>query len=167
MARLLVLWLLNERAMHGYQIKKALTDDGMAFWFRLEDASIYSVLRTLTKNGYAESDGGDSGGGRRQRTTYRITSSGRQYYRSLLAEALATPVRPASPIDVALSARGDLEPTEVSSALADRSKRLHELVAEMQRGKRAAPSAAMVERNLAVVQAELDWLDRLDHSSVS
>ena len=47
MARLLVLWILSERASYGYEIKKALTDQGMAFWFGLEDASVYQVLRTL------------------------------------------------------------------------------------------------------------------------
>ena len=51
MARLLVLWLLSERSSYGYEIKKALGGQGTALWFRLDDASIYSALRTLTKHG--------------------------------------------------------------------------------------------------------------------
>lgn len=164
MARLLVLWLLNERALHGYQIKKALTDEGMAFWFRLEDASIYSVLRTLARKGYATEERDESSA--RHRTVYRITPAGREYYRSLLADALALPASTVGPIDVALSARGDLDPTQVTEALGRRTKRLHELEAHMEESRRAAPSAAMVERNLALIRAERAWLDDLDHSTV-
>jgi len=164
-ARLLVLWLLNERPMHGYQIKKALADDGMAFWFALEDASIYSVLRTLAKKGYVVERA--ETGSVRPRTVYRITPEGRTYYQTLLANALAVPSSTVGPIDVALSARGDLDPTTISSSLAARGKHLHEQMAEMERGRRAAPSNAMVDRNLALVRAEVEWLEHLDHSSIS
>ena len=47
--RLLVLWLLSEQPLHGYRIKRALDDEGLAFWFPVEFASIYSLLRTLVK----------------------------------------------------------------------------------------------------------------------
>lgn len=167
MARLLVLWLLNERAMHGYQIKKALTDEGMALWFRLEDASIYSVLRTLAKNGFATEEADETSKTARPRTVYRITPDGRRLYQSLLVEALATPASSVGPIDVALSARGDLAPTAVSGALADRGKRLQERAAAMDDARRAAPSTAMVDRNIALVRAEIGWLGQLDHSSIS
>lgn len=167
MARLLVLWLLNERPMHGYQIKKALTDDGMAFWFQLEDASIYSVLRTLAKKGFATEQSDQTIETGRPRTVYRITPEGRAYYRSLLSDALAAPPSTVGPVDVALSAQGDLDPTTISESLAARGKRLREKIDQMERNRRAAPSSAMVDRNLAVTRAEAEWLDQLDHSSVT
>ncbi len=167
MARLLVLWLLSEHPMHGYQIKKALSDDGIAFWFGLEDASIYSVLRTLTKNGYAQELPAEQSGNRPQRTKYRITASGRRHYRHLLAEALAHPTPPVAAVDVALAARGDLDPTAISEALATRTKSLHGLEAEIEAARAAAPAAAIVDRNLALVQAELSWLNELDHSTIT
>lgn len=167
MARLLVLWLLSEHAMHGYQIKKALSDNGIAFWFALEDASIYSVLRTLTKNGYAEELPREQSGRRPPRTKYRITRSGRRYYRGLLTEALARPTMPVAPIDVALAARGDLDPNVVSQSLAARTKSLQVLKAQMESARKAAPAAALVDRNLALVRAELTWLGQLDQSTIT
>ena len=89
MARLLVLWLLNERPMHGYEIKKSLSDAGMRFWFGLEDASIYSVLRTLAKHGYAVASAPEQQGNRPARTRYEITTEGRRHYRQLLEQAYA------------------------------------------------------------------------------
>ena len=47
MARLLVLWLLAEGPLHGYRIQKILGDPGLAFWFRVEDASIFTRLRSM------------------------------------------------------------------------------------------------------------------------
>lgn len=167
MARLLVLWLLNERSMHGYEIKKSLSDDGVRFWFGLEDASIYSVLRTLSKNGFAEAAEPERRGNRPARTRYAITAAGRQHYRWLLAKALSTPTLPLGPIDVALAARGDLDPSVVGENLAARAKALHELLEQIDRARPAAPNPAIVDRNRSIVEAEQAWLERLDHASIS
>jgi len=167
MARLLILWLLAERRLTGYEIKKALTDDGMTFWFALEDGSIYSVLRTLVKHGDAEVVGTEQEGNRPKRTRYRITAQGRRHYKELLVEALRTPLLPVAPIDVALAARGDLDSTIVSEALAGRTKSLHELTVEIEQQRTAAPSDALVDRNSIIVQAELDWLGQLDQRTAT
>ena len=167
MARLLTLWLLAERPLTGYEIKKALTDDGMRFWFGLEDGSIYSVLRTLTKHGHAEIVATEQHGNRPTRTRYRITAAGRRHYRELLVEALATPALPVAAIDVALAAGGDLDPTVVGEALATRTKALHELLADAEAHRNASPASIIVDRNVALLSAELDWLARTDDRSAT
>lgn len=166
MARLLVLWLLSERPSYGYEIKKALSDEAMAFWFGLDDASIYSVLRTLTKHDHVREVGIEQDGKRPKRTRYAITSQGREYYRRLLAEALATPSLPIAPVDVALAARGDLDAAAVSEALAMREKSLHELEAQITAATSGAPSPAIPSRNMAIVRAEREWLATIDQSSI-
>jgi DNA-binding PadR family transcriptional regulator len=167
MARLLVLWLLAERQLTGYEIKKALSDEGMKFWFGLEDASIYSTLRTLTKHGHAQIVGTEQQGNRPARTRYRITNEGRRYYRGLLTHVLAVPSLPIAPIDVVLAASGDLEPTTVSEALARRSKALHELAAQIAELAAAAPSPTIADRNLCMVAAEIAWLNSLDQRRIT
>jgi DNA-binding PadR family transcriptional regulator len=167
MGRLLVLWLLSEQPMYGYEIKKALTNGGMAFWFGLEDASIYSVLRTLTKNGFAKELDAEQSGNRPVRTRYSITSSGQQYYRTLLREAMTTVALPISPFDVALAARGDLGPAVVAQALDTRLASLRELEDAIDATRSAAPNTAIVERNLALVVAERTWLETLDHRTIT
>ncbi|MEL6891801.1 MAG: PadR family transcriptional regulator [Actinomycetota bacterium] len=167
MTRLLILWLLAERPLTGYEIKKALTDQGMRFWFELEDGSIYSALRTLTKHGHTRIVGTEQEGNRPQRTRYRITAAGKRHYRQLLIDALRTPALPVAPIDVALAAQGDLDPTAVTEALAARTKRLRELGDHIDVHRTAAPSGALVDRNQALVHAELEWLARLDHRTTT
>lgn len=167
MTRLLVLWLLAERPLTGYEIKKALTDDGMRFWFALEDGSIYSALRTLTKHGDTEIVGTERDGNRPTRTRYRITEAGTRRYRQLLIEALATPALPVAPIDVALAARGDVDATATSEALASRTKSLHALLADIDAHRSASPSSAVADRNRALVMAELDWLEQLDQRTAT
>lgn len=167
MARLLVLWILSERASYGYQIKKALTDGGMAFWFGLDDTSIYSALRTLVKLGYATEAGTEQDGARPPRTRYRITPEGRAHYRELLAEALAAPRLQVAPIDVALAAAGDLDTATVSEALGRRAAELGDLLAGIERAAAAAPSRSIVERNRVLIEAELAWLRTVDPSTIS
>lgn len=167
MTRLLVLWLLNERPSYGYEIKKAVSDQTMAFWFALDDASIYSALRTLTKHGHIRQTGTEREGQRPKRTRYAITPQGKQYYRQLLTEALATPSLPIAPVDVALAARGDLDATAVSEALARRAKSLDELEALIEAATPGSPSAAIATRNMAIINAEQRWLAELDQSSIT
>jgi DNA-binding PadR family transcriptional regulator len=158
MTRLLVLWLLAERPRYGYEITKSLSDSGMRFWFAVEEASIYSVLRTLTRNGYAVEQAVERADTRRPRVRYALTPAGRAYYADLLRSALAQPAGVASVVDVALAAGGDLDEAEVSELLDRRAGALTELRDELDRQARSAPDAGIVDRRRALVDAELTWL---------
>lgn len=167
MARLLVLWLLSERSSYGYEIKKALSDEATAFWFSLDDASIYSALRTLTKHGHTKEVGTERDGRRPRRTRYAITPQGRRYYRQLLIDALATPSLPVAAIDIAMAAQGDLDATAVGEALARRAKSLDEMAERIDAVRPGTPSAEIAARNLTLVEAERAWLAALDQSSIT
>ncbi len=159
MSRLLVLWLLAERSSYGYEIKKSLTDVGMAFWFALEDASIYSALRTLVRNGYAVEVGIEQDPGRPQRTRYAITPAGRRHYQELLQSAASTVLLPVSGVDVVLAAQGDLSESELGNALETRKTGLLALLAGIDRERAACPHPAIADRNHAIARAELRWLE--------
>ncbi|HJV94902.1 MAG TPA: PadR family transcriptional regulator [Albitalea sp.] len=162
--RLLVLWLLAEQPLHGYRIKRALDDAGLAFWFPVEFASIYSVLRTLVKNGHAEELGLEQDGARPERMQYRITRQGRAHYRELLARAWAEPEPPAERVQVALAALPDLPPPQLEAALHQRKQALVERLAQCEALRRAAPHPAMVERTRALARADLQWLEQFAQS---
>ncbi|HUG22432.1 PadR family transcriptional regulator [Piscinibacter sp.] len=158
--RLLVLWLLAEQPLHGYRIKRALDDEGLSFWFPVEFASIYSVLRTLVKNGHAEERALEQEGARPERTLYAITRSGRAHYRELLERAWAELESPAERVQAALAALPDLPPDRLHAALHARKQALVERLAQCDALQRAAPHPAMVRRTLALTRAELDWLEQ-------
>ncbi len=162
--RLLILWLLSEQPLHGYRIKRALDDEGLAFWFPVEFASIYSVLRTLVKNGHAEEVGLEQDGARPERMLYRISRQGRVHYRELLARAWAELEPPAERVQVALAALPDLPVPQLRGALHQRKQALVERLAQCDALQRAAPHPAMVERTQALARADLRWLEQFAQS---
>jgi DNA-binding PadR family transcriptional regulator len=158
LVRLLVLWLLAEQPMHGYGIKRALTDGALRLWFSVEDASIYSLLRTLVKQGHAQAVGVEREGDRPERTLYAITPQGRTHYADLLERACAEPDSAGSPIQAALAALPDIADERLRRALRARRRALRERLAECRRQRAAAPDPAMADRTLALTRAELAWL---------
>jgi DNA-binding PadR family transcriptional regulator len=160
LTRLLVLWLLTEGPLHGYAVRRALADPGLGFWFRVEDASIYSVLRTLVRRGLARVAGSERRGRRPERTRFEVTAAGRTHYRALLREALRVPRPAADPLLVALAAEGDLDEAEVVRLLGERTAALRARRARLATLARAAPSRALVERERALLGTEIRWLER-------
>ena len=71
----LVLHLLQERPMHGYEIIKALEERYHGV-YKPSAGAIYPALRSLLIKGYV------SVSGEERRKTYRITGQGRAYLRS-------------------------------------------------------------------------------------
>jgi DNA-binding PadR family transcriptional regulator len=157
MVRLLILWLLSERPLHGYRIKKILEDEGLAFWYPVEFASIYSALRTLAKEGWVVEEATEREGSRPPRTRYRITPAGRDHYRHLLRAAWSEAPHHRHPIDVACAAGGDLEGQEVLALLERRVTNLETRSTEIDAATRASPSRLLVDRARRLNAAETDW----------
>jgi DNA-binding PadR family transcriptional regulator len=157
LTRLLILWLLSEAPLHGYRIKKILDDEGLRFWFPVEFGSIYAVLRSLVSGGYVTVVAVEREGQRPERTRYAVTREGREHLRELLARAWRELPSPADPFQLALAARSELSEREVEELLRERVASLEERVSELGRLARSAPAAAMVERQLALTNAELEW----------
>ena len=80
----------------GYAIRKRLVEQGVEAWGGVSVASIYSVLRTLTKHGQLE-ELDDPTGVRRNTKAYRTTEAGRDEFLVLARRALET-VDPAHPL---------------------------------------------------------------------
>ncbi|MDJ0972698.1 MAG: PadR family transcriptional regulator [Kiloniellales bacterium] len=160
MTRLLILWLLAEGPLHGYRIQKILSDPGLAFWFRVEDASIYAMLRSLVKQGLARIQGEEREGQRPSRTVYRITPVGRKALRSEL-ESGWRELEPSREVFVAaLAASDELEAEEIRQLLAERRAVLRARRARLDRVARSAPSGLLARREAALLDAEIAWLAR-------
>jgi DNA-binding PadR family transcriptional regulator len=162
LTRLLVLWLLSEQSLHGYRIKKILEDEALRFWFPIEYASIYSVLRSLVRGGYVESVAVEREGQRPERTRYAITREGRAHLSELLERAWRELRSVGDPLDLALAARSDLEDeSRVPGLLATRRDALRERLERLEALTRAAPAPEMVDRQRALTRAELEWTEDL------
>ena len=158
LSRLVILWLLSEGPLHGYQIKRIISDPGLQRWFPIELSSIYSVLRFLQKHRYA-TQRAERAGRRPPRRRYAITPAGRRYFASLLRDAARYPAQTAQPVDVVVAAGGELPDAELGDLFGERRARLVDHLAFLDRHARSAPSPDMVARARLAALAEIAWLD--------
>ncbi|MEX2458216.1 MAG: PadR family transcriptional regulator [Actinomycetota bacterium] len=84
MLELAVLGLLKERSMHGYQLKKRLSDTLGGFW-QVSYGSLYPALKRLQRDGAVEMVFSKEEVGRRK-NVYRTTPKGEALFTSLLEE---------------------------------------------------------------------------------
>ena len=82
MLELAVLGLLKERSMHGYQLKKSLSDTLGPFW-QVSYGALYPALKRLRTHGAVEQVYPKTQVGRR-RNVYRITDEGERQFAELL-----------------------------------------------------------------------------------
>ena len=85
MLELAILGLLKEQAMHGYQLKKRLSDTLGSFW-QVSYGSLYPALKRLQKEGAVEMAFPKEQVGRRK-NVYRITQKGEEIFAQLLERA--------------------------------------------------------------------------------
>ena len=80
----IILSLLREKDSYGYEINKTISQVSGGR-YELKEATLYTAFRRLEQNGLIVSYWGDENTGARRRY-YSITSAGRAYYETLLAE---------------------------------------------------------------------------------
>lgn len=90
--RLLVLGLLQQRPMHGYELKRIAHENRIESWSGVLAGSIYHALKTLEREKLITT-ARDQKPAVRPRVVYSITASGRKELKQLVKQALAAPVR--------------------------------------------------------------------------
>lgn len=159
----MVLAVLAERPMHGYDLQRVVHDRGFTFWTQLRRSSSYKALRLLEHNGliFERAEPGDGP----DRKVYSITEQGLNRLRRECLAKLAAPSHPRSEIDLAIYALPFLPKDQALAALresrqhlAARAEFLRERLAWCRdRGLRMP--ALSFERPLVALEAELTWLD--------
>ncbi len=83
----IILYILMDEPSYGYEISKQIKgiSDGK---YVIKETTLYSAFTRMEKNGYIESfvSEPDLGGNGKKRTYYRITDSGKDYYKSKCEE---------------------------------------------------------------------------------
>ena len=87
-----VLGLLAEEPMYGYDLLERFRTRSMVFWVEIGKASVYQALRRLEEHGLA-SGRPQAGGAGPDRRVFRITAPGRARLRAGLRERTATRAR--------------------------------------------------------------------------
>jgi DNA-binding PadR family transcriptional regulator len=126
MTRLVLLSLLQQRPMHGYEIQQKVQDEKMEQWTNILSGSIYFALTQMEKEGLIRADA-EERTGNRLRKIYAITDEGREAYLNLLREALLSPPHSLkSDFSLAIGFAPDLSVEERSKLLRQNIRNLEE-----------------------------------------
>ena len=164
--RLLVLGLLQQRPMHGYELKRIAHENRIESWSGVLARSIYHALKTMQREQLITTTR-EQKPATRPRVVYSITPSGRRALKHLVKQALAAPVR-GFPTDLygALLHIEAVSPREKADVLA---RQIHSLEAEIadwsgarpkQLGS-SAPASLLFDNALRHMRMNLDLLKRL------
>ena len=85
---LVVLGLLNQKPMHGYQLHQEIETTGMEIWAEVNLSSIYNTLNRLEKSKMVRARK-ERPGKMPERSVYRITKTGKENLAYLLEQVLS------------------------------------------------------------------------------
>ena len=119
-ADIVVLSLLAEQPLHGYDLDRVIEQRGYRQWTSLAFSSVYYLLKRLSERGLLEPDEGSQG----RRTVFRVTEAGRRELRQAAGERLLTPAPPSAGVLPALNAYSRLDDPALAALLARRAEAL-------------------------------------------
>ena len=162
--RLVILGLLQERQLYGYEVKQII-EDRMGEWTNIAFGSIYFALKKLAEGGFVEKVGTEQEGSRPSRTVYQITEAGREEFLRLLREVWRDLERHYFTIDIGLAFLEALPVKEVEGYLQGRIAQLEGILQHItaHRAEVLADEyvprlvAAVFDHSLAHFEAELAW----------
>jgi DNA-binding PadR family transcriptional regulator len=171
-ARLIILGLLQESPMHGYEVKQRIEREEMGEWAGVSYGAIYSALNKLARDGFVEKIGTEQVGKRPSRDVYQITKNGRGEFLHLLREALSTVAYQNDPVDIALRFVEALPAQEVRALLEERKATLEQGFQMLTKQKagfvqshQGTPyievACVLFDHWLLRLEAELTWLKRV------
>lgn len=161
-----VLALLDERPMHPYEMYQLLVARREDLLVKVRPGSLYHVVARLADEEMVAAEGIGRAGNRPERTTYRITDSGRTALRGRIAELLRTPVQEYPIFRLALAEAHTLPQEHVVALLDERVEYLGQSRTDMDvlldwARSRAIPRRYyfVLEYIRATIQAELGWIE--------
>lgn len=163
---IVVLGLLAEEPMHGYDLLERFRRRSMGFWTEVSRASVYQVLKRLERDGSAagKAQEGREGPDRR---VFRITKRGRERLAAGVAQMAGELVPFDSAAGVAMGFAHVLPVAVARSAADARERAVRDLLdatrtelerTTTERDVGRAVSTAMLQQQVMIAEAELGWL---------
>ncbi|MFD0365554.1 PadR family transcriptional regulator [Nocardia sp. GCM10030253] len=163
-----VLALLEERPMHPYEMYQVLIARREDMLVKVRPGSLYHTVARLADQELVLAEGIDREGNRPERTTYRITDSGRTALRARITEILRAPAPEYPMFPVALAEAHNLPKADVLALLRERVEHLEHDQADNEAMDRWAGMHAVPRRYWivlpylrATIAAEIAWINDL------
>lgn len=93
MVKLIILYYLNIKSTHGYEIQKFIQATGLDVWAKVKSGSIYYALSKMEKNGEVELYKEETNGSK-VRKIYKITEKGKLELKNTIKQELDKPLMP-------------------------------------------------------------------------
>lgn len=170
-----VLGCLAESPRHGYDLLEVMRARRMDRWADVGKASVYQGLRRLEQAGLIAGRA-QEGAAAPDRRVYRITKAGHARLAAGLQERFAETGPFETTSGVAMGFLHLLSPAARRRAVRARAQALHEIVDAAHAGEdglgadpsvAATMARAMLDRQVALAEAELAWLARSGADSLS
>lgn len=166
--RLVILGLLRERPLYGYEIKQ-LIEEHMSDWTSIAFGSIYFALDKLADEKFVEKVGVEQENKRPARGVYQITEKGRDEFIRLLRESWQQVERQYFSLDICLFFLQSLPLSEVKSYLQKRQAALEAALGYLEQHRAEQLSlpevprlaTAIFDHSFVHTQAELYWVGDL------
>jgi len=164
MLELAILGLLKERSMHGYQLKKRLSETLGSFW-QVSYGSLYPALRRLQREGAVEMIFPREDVGRRK-NVYRITDKGEALFNELL-DSTGHEAAEDNGFSVRFAFFGYLKPETRIRLLERRRAYLEGRFSDLQRSVAAyrervdGYTLSLMNHQLATTETDIRWLEDL------
>ncbi|HZR43078.1 MAG TPA: PadR family transcriptional regulator [Ktedonobacteraceae bacterium] len=173
--QVMLLGLLLERPMYGQQIREVIEQHHDFLADHIKKPTIYYQLERLVKDGYLEvrREAVEAPGpgaahdelAPREREVYYITSAGRQRFSRLLRSMLSSYTPGLSEVDACLFFLHHLTSEEAVALLRERLKHVTAYRESVERqmeehGVKDAAHRFVNEHTLALLDAEIQWLER-------
>ena len=155
---LLLLGLLRSQDMHGYQLHEAI-DSHLGMGVQLTKPTAYRLLSNMAEDGWVTFRE-EQEGNRPPRRVYAITPQGEVAFQRLLRENLANYQPSDFTCHIGLAFLDELSAEEGLPLLHKRRTEMEKLLESTQtHGEHPGSLQLMLERQVHLLAAELEWLD--------
>ncbi len=163
---ILVLGLLLDRPMHGYEISQTVKTEGVTTWFNISTPAIYYSLKKLRQQSLISETRARGGGA--EKSVYHLTERGRREFFASMETVLASdePVR--FEYDLGIFLLNKLPQDKALSLLERRQEFLRRWAQDLERSldrERALGGqplkVAILEHSTSCARMEIDWLSKI------
>ncbi|MGG6313220.1 helix-turn-helix transcriptional regulator [Paenibacillus macerans] len=168
MTNLIILALLRDHPMHGYEIQQMIQYSRMDTWANLLSGSIYYALNKMEQDGLIETKAEERTGAR-LRKIYGITEAGEAAFQKMIRESLTlSPHSVKSDFSLALSWVEAVPRDEALLLLRQNLRQQEETLALWRTGRELkqeyglnAFAQASFDNGMALLQLDIDYLQRI------
>ncbi len=170
-ADLIVLSLLLERPMHGYELAQEYDRQEVRDWASVSKAQVYYALKKLEKSGLITASPDQADGDPRGKTSFRVTPRGKSLLQAHLVETHWIEERRPQPFTTWTGLSIHCPEQSRSSMFKQRREFLsrellregasYEQVAAMS-SDRSRAGLKIIKLTISLIETEIAWLDSLD-----